>query len=189
MAGMVKHNVRLEGRRPVLFNRYPGDNDTQLPPEKKFYFGEDKKTLIFPSLNLFSMICATNSNSAAKLFFDMRAYKRVAFALSGSFEIEPAEIPFLRDGKPITFEGFDQNGITLSTAVPRVKGGIPNPCARPVLDTPWALEFSLAFLPTEFCSEESWRELWVFAGQLIGIGSYRGPYGKFSVAKWEEVRD
>lgn len=188
MAGMIEYNVTLDGRRPVIFDRYPGDNKTKLPAEEKFYFVEETNQLCFPALNLYSMICAQNGYSAAKLHFDSRIFKRIAFILSGAFAIDPMQLPFTRNGKPILFDGFGKNGISITRAAPRLKNGVPNPTERPMLSEPWSLSFRLKFMPFGDCSEATWRQLWDVAGALVGIGTYRGPYGKFEVIKWERIK-
>ena len=45
--------VRLRGIRPLMFDRYAGDNNTQLPLHEKMYLASDGR-LIFPAINLYS---------------------------------------------------------------------------------------------------------------------------------------
>ena len=52
--------VVLKGLRPLMFDRYAGDNNTTLPPEEKMYL-EDKNRLILPAINLYSWLTAENS--------------------------------------------------------------------------------------------------------------------------------
>ena len=49
---LIIRNITLEGERDIMFDRYPGNNDTTLPPEEKMYFAKDGKTLVLPSINL-----------------------------------------------------------------------------------------------------------------------------------------
>jgi hypothetical protein len=56
---------------------------------------------------------------------------------------------------------------------------------RPVLPTPWELAFELLFIQNEEVQEETVQNLLVRSGAAIGLGTYRGVYGKFVVVKWE----
>lgn len=67
----------------------------------------------------------------------------------------------------------------------RLDKGIPNPKERPVLPLPWSLEFELAILPNQEIKETEIYNLFVEGGLAIGLGTYRGVYGKFFVEKWE----
>ena len=109
-------------------------------------------------------------------------------------QIEPIEggnyIPFLRDGRPIEVGQFSEDkdelsGIYLHRAVARLDKGIPNPKERPVLPAPWELEFKLCIFPNKEIKEEEVRNLITEGGIAIGLGTFRGVYGKFSVDSWE----
>ena len=180
----VTRSVTIESRAPLMLDPYAGDNKTALPPEQKFYFGANGK-LIIPAINLHSMLCALNTRSAVKMFYDPRQYKGVAAAVLGFVVLRPHEIPLMRDGKQIEFQGFGKNGITLRKDVARLQGGIPNPKQRPVIAEPWGLSFELEIFENDVISEPALRNLFVQAGAAIGIGTYRGVFGKFAVTTWE----
>jgi hypothetical protein len=49
---------------------------------------------------------------------------------------------------------------------------------------PWALTFTLSILPTKEIKEQELYNLIVEAGLAIGLGTYRGVFGKFEVTDW-----
>jgi len=181
--GVIRRSVTLEGVRPIMFDRYAGDNKTQLPPEQKMYLDESGN-MALPSANVHSFLCAENTKSAVKMLYEPRKYKPVAQAVLGYVTIEPFLIPFTRKGKPIPFEGFNGN-VYLHESVARLDKGIPNPKKRPVLDTPWELSFELSLFPNDVVNESAVRALFEQCGIPIGLGTYRGVFGKFVVAQWD----
>ncbi len=101
-------------------------------------------------------------------------------------------IPFLRDGKPIELgkvgpDKDPQSGIYLHRAVARLDKGIPNPKERPVLPLPWALEFNITILANKEIQEQQIVNLLQAAGQALGIGTFRGVFGKFELTAWDEI--
>src|SRR5258706_9121556 len=81
----IVRQIRLRGLTPVMFDRYPGDNDTKLEPWQKLYLGgETGRTICLPSANLMSFLSAQNTDSAPKRLMDSRKYKNFALAC-GSF--------------------------------------------------------------------------------------------------------
>ena len=181
----IIRKIKLKGIRPIMFDRYPGNNKTALMPEQKMYLG-DQNELIFPALNIQSFLCAENTKSAVKSLYDSRQYKKIAQAVLGFVTIDPFEIPFLNDsGKPIIFEGFGKNGITCIEQVARLAKGVPNPKQRPQLDTPWSLSFKITLFENDDVDELGVRMLFEKGGILLGFGTYRGVYGKFLVDFWK----
>jgi len=177
--------VGLSGIAPIMFDRYPGDNQTILPPEKKFYFGNDGKSLVFPSANLMSFLTAENTKSAPKVLFESKEYKKICMANAAFVAISPFEIPLTADGKQIVFEGWNDKIHVLSN-VARVKG-IPHPLERPYVDIPWELEFTIYYTENKTVSERMLQDIFVQGGIRVGLGTFRPIYGKFVVTKWEEI--
>ena len=179
---ITKKQVVLTGLTPIMFDRYSGDNKTELTPDQKIYLS--KGQLIFPSLNIISFLSAQNTESATKRVLEIREYKPVAAALLSSISINPVDIPILRNGKPIKFGGFagdvdPVSGMRVERHVARLPKGIPNPKVRPVLDLPWSLEFELSIYPNEELNESLIERIFSQGGMQIGLGTYRGVYGKF----------
>jgi hypothetical protein len=181
--------VTLTGLTPIMFDRYSGDNKTELTLDQKVYTHKGK--LVLPSLNIISFLSAQNTESATKRVLDVREYKPVAAALLSSISINPLDIPFLRNNEPIAFGSFvdDEDplsGMYVERHFARLPKGIPNPKTRPVLGLPWSLEFDMTIYPNEELNEFLIERIFSQGGIQIGLGTYRGVYGKFQFA-WKPV--
>ena len=186
---ITTRSIHLSGFTPIMFDRYAGDNKTQLPVESKMYFVPGTQTLCLPAANLSSFLSAKNTTSVAKLVGG-KSYKATADAMLSYVQIEPRDIPLLRDGVPITFNGFVDGydkaaRISVNYAVARLDKGIPNPKERPLVELPWALEFTLRLFRNDMIDETLLRTAFIKGGLALGLGTYRGLYGKFVVEKWE----
>lgn len=195
MDGLTR-KVTLIGLADVMFDRYAGDNQTELRPEDKMYFDQDGETLVLPAGNLISLLTAQNTPSAPKRFLDSRQYKKVAQGILSYTVIMPNLVPFTRDGEPIKFgHDFKRNkhgvlideasGVYIHNGVARLDKGIPNPKVRPVLPLPWELQFQLLYYQNDEVQEEQIRNLLIKGGMSIGVGTFRGVFGKFRIAQWE----
>ena len=186
----VIRQVTLRGITDIMFDRYAGDNKTQLRDDQKMYL-DSRNGLVLPALNVISLLSAQNTPSAPKRFLDSRKYKAVAQAILSFTAIEPSQIPFMRDGEQIVFGGFGPDGIDPKSGVyvqkhvARLDKGIPHPKSRPTLPTPWSLSFRLHFFENDEVREETVQNLLVKAGVAIGLGTFRGVFGKFAVDGWE----
>jgi len=179
----LNRRVILSGISDIMFDRYPGDNNTSLTPEKKMYFAMDEKTLILPAANLMSFLSAQNTDSAPKRFL-AKQYKKIASAMLSYISITPFEIPFTADGKSVVFNGFGKQ-FYIHNSVARLNKGVPNPKIRPVLRLPWELSFNVSIYPNNEFSEDMLNDLFVRGGVAIGLGTFRGVFGKFRVSTWE----
>ena len=187
---IITRRVTLTGRRAIMFDRYAGDNDTKLAPEQKLYLSSDgRKVIGLPVTNIMSFLSAHNTNSAPKRLRDKRKYKDIANACLSFIEISPDFIPFLRDGKPIEFGELKEDedkksGVWVHRSVARLDKGIPNPKIRPVLPLPWSLTFGFKLYPNAEVKEQEIINLFIDGGHALGLGTYRGLFGKFSVEDW-----
>ena len=174
----------------MRFDGYAEDNNTKVEPHQKLYLEPgDSKVIGLPALNIMSFLSAHNTNSAPKRLRDKRKYKDICNAMLSFVEIKPGFIPFLRDGKPIRFgklvgERDETSGVYIHHAVARLDKGIPNPKERPVLPTEWALEFELTMFPNKEIQEQEVLNLLEEGGCALGLGTFRGVFGKFSVEEW-----
>ena len=191
----VTRSVTLRGINDIMFDRYAGDNKTQLTWSQKIYLEPGSNILCLPTSNIVSFLSAHNTNSAPKRLRDARQFKKIAnaclsFVMIVSPGSHPQYIPFLREGKPIavgTFgdDGEPVSGLYLDRRVARLDKGIPNPKERPVLPAPWELAFSLEILPNAEIKEQEIINLFSEGGLAVGLGTFRGVFGKFEVVKWE----
>jgi hypothetical protein len=183
--------VVVVGTKPIMFDRYAGDNKTKLEPHQKLYMlPGDSRIIGLPAANIMSFFTAHNTNSAPKRLRDARQFKKICNACLSFMEIVEDFIPFTRDGKPIAFGKFENDvdslsGIHIHRSVARLEKGIPNPKERPVLPLPWSLEFSMVLHPNKEIDEQEVRNLLDEGGRAIGFGTFRGLYGKFRVEKFE----
>lgn len=180
----VTRKVGLKGIRDLLLDRYSGDNKTELLPEQKMYL-DKKDGLIMPSINILSFMTAENTKSAVKMNFSSKVSGQTGAAILGFVTIDPFEIPLTRKGKQIMWKGWGKNGITLREDVARLKKGVPNPKERPQIEAPWELEFDITIWKNDIVSELDVKNLFDKCGIPIGLGTYRGVFGKFVVGKWE----
>ena len=188
---IIIRKVTLCGITAIMFDRYPGDNSTQLEPYQKLYLEPGGSRIIgLPSLNIMSLLSAHNTNSAPKRLRDKRKYKDIANACASFVSIDETFLPFVRDGKPIVFGQFvdehdPDSGVYIERHVARLDKGIPNPKVRPVLPLPWALSFTLRLYPNVEIKEQEVMNLIEQAGLAIGLGTFRGVFGKYLVDAWD----
>lgn len=117
-------------------------------------------------------------------------YKSLADAFLSFVQIKPFYIPILRNGNVIEFGGFvndydEKSGIVVHHSVARLDKGIPNPKERPMLDCPWEIEFKVVLFKNPNIDETMVRTAFQTGGVSLGLGTYRGQFGKFTVEKWE----
>ena len=177
-----KIQVQLAGLRPLMFDRYAGDNATQLPPEEKMYLDAQKR-LIVPAINLFSLLSAENSKSVCRQFFGKQG-KTIALGIQSYCNIEPFEIPIMDDNGPIVFYGFNGQ-VSIHKAVARLAKGIPNPKTRPLLALPWSVSFTIEYEENKYCSLENLRQA-VTMGGTLGLGTFRPMFGRYKLVGWQE---
>lgn len=193
----IVRKIHLKGLTPIMFDRYPGDNDTKLEPWQKLYLaGETGKTICLPSENIMSFLSAQNTDSAPKRLLDSRKYKVFAQACGSFVSIPERMIPFTRGGKPILFGRIDSktetgepcdavSGVYIDFHVARLEKGIPNPKHRPTLPLPWELEFTLMLLPNRHIQEQQLMNVFTEGLISMGLGTWRGRFGKAEVIGWE----
>lgn len=190
---IVTRKVTLRGITPVMFDRYPGDNKTTLQWHEKIYLKPGTNIVSLPTTNLSSFMSAHNTNSAPKRLRDKRAYKDICNACLSFVNFTAPDggqyIPFTRDGKEIEIGVFGEtedktSGLYLHRSVARLEKGIPNPKERPVLPLPWDLSFNLSIFPNKEIKEAEIKNLILDGGIAIGLGTFRGVFGKFDIAEW-----
>lgn len=190
LSKIIKRRVRLAGMTDIMFDRYPGDNRTQLETWQKLYLTKENK-ICLPATNLMSALSAENTNSWPRILLDKRKYKDFARAVLSYTSFSPHQILFTRNGAPIILNSQLENdldadtGIYVHRTVARLEKGIPNPKVRPVLPAPWELEFDLTIIPNQAFQEQELRNIFAQGGVACGLGTFRGVFGKFLIEKWE----
>ena len=187
---VVTRRVLLTGLTDIMFDRYPGDNKTKLQTWQKLYFRPGSRVIGLPAGNISSLLTAQNTDSAPKRFMLAKEYKKTCNGILSFTAIGPGFLPFLRDGKEIAFGSFEEDvdpmsGVYVHYSTARLKNGLPNPKERPVLSLPWSLGFDLTIFPNSAVNETEILNLMEKAGMAIGLGTFRGVFGKFEVTTWE----
>lgn len=188
---IITRKITLVGTAPILFDRYPGDNSTKLEPHQKLYLEPGSSRIIgLPAINIMSFLSAHNTNSAPKRLRDKRKYKDIANACLSFFTIKEQFIPFHRAGKPIIFGKFEDDVDKLSGCyvrydVARLDKGVPNPKVRPALPLEWSLTFTGVLYPNREIKEQEIINLFDEGGRALGLGTFRGVFGKFRVEAWD----
>ncbi|MGM9989333.1 hypothetical protein, partial [Desulfovibrio piger] len=191
----VKRTVTLRGLTPIMFDRYAGDNTTKLEWSQKIYLIPGTNVLCLPAANISSFLSAHNTTSAPKRLRDARQFKKIcnaclSFTMIEGIDSNPQYIPFTRHGKKIEVGKFSddsepKSGLYLDRRVARLEKGIPNPKERPVLPLPWELTFSLTIFPNKEIKEQEIQNLFAEGGLAIGLGTFRGMFGKFEIEAWK----
>lgn len=185
---VTKIAATLEGLTPIMFDRYIGMGGMEIAPEQKFYLGQDGETITLPSVNISSFLSADLTESATKRVIG-RKWRSVGKAALSYVNISPIEIPFRRAGEIMTLKN---SGYTIDRRVARVKktGGliIPSEKVRPVLANPWEISFEISLFDNPDLNDTILRRIFVEGGISIGLGTFRGVFGKFKIAKWEIVK-
>jgi hypothetical protein len=166
-----------------MFDRYAGDNNTQLPTADRMYLDAQAR-LTVPALNLFSLLAAENTKSVCRQFFG-KSGKTVALGISSYVTIEPFDIPLCDQAGPIVFAGWNGQ-ISMHRAVARLKNGIPNPKTRPVVALPWHIAFTVQYTENRYCTLENLRQAFDWGGTL-GLGTFRPYFGRYELVRWDEA--
>lgn len=188
---IIERKVALCGTKPIMFDRYAGDNNTKLEPWQKLYLQPgDSRVIGMPAANIMSFLSAHNTNSAPKRLRDKRKFKDIANACLSFVEIGEDFIPLLRGGSPIIFGKLQDDvdplsGIWIHRSVARLDKGIPNPKERPVVPLEWKIAFTIRVYPNREIQEQEIINLFEEGGRALGLGTFRGLFGKFIVEAWE----
>ena len=173
--------VEFKGLRPLMFDRYAGDNNTKLPVADKMYLSPDRH-LIMPALNIFSLLSAENTPSVCRQFLG-RQGKTIGLGIKSYTTIQPDDIAIEDDNGPILFSGFNEQ-IEVRHHVARLKAGIPNPKERPRLNLPWWIRFQVIYIPNTLCTESNLRQAYEYGG-ILGLGTFRPFFGRYEVSRWD----
>ena len=171
----------LTGIRPIMFDRYPGDNKTTLEPLDKFYLDSNGQCSI-PVLNVFSLLAAWNTQSVAKRFYG-REGKGIATGVMSFCNIEAVgDDPMMAvitdaDGNPYT---PDDERINVMTHVARTAQATPNPTTRPTIPSGWKVQLRFEYQENEFIKIPTLRKM-IEQGGYLGLGTFRPIFGRYTV--------
>lgn len=171
----------LTGIRPILFDRYGGDNKTKLDVMDKGY-RNDAGEYGIPVLNVFSMLSAQNTPSVAKRFYGKQS-REVALGVQSFVNIEAiGDDPLfavIKAGDGTTYKAGDPR-IKVVNHVARLDKGVPNPKERPMLPTGWSVVFRFELQENVMLNEATLRRM-IEQGGILGLGTFRPIFGRYSV--------
>ena len=172
-------NVTLKGIRPIMFDRF-ASMKTELSATDKVYQNKEGN-LILPAKNIMSFLSAENTESAPKRIMGKK-WKVICKAAMSFVNINPYEIPITREGQPISAD--DVEIVYDKAIVKKNQLAIPSEKQRPVVALPWSMEFTIDLFENADLNDAILKKLFEEGGLMIGLGTYRGVYGKFVVEKW-----
>lgn len=187
---VTKLTATLRGIRPILFDRYAGDNNTKLKALEKFYTDE-KGGIVLPVLNVFSLLTAQNTDSVAARFYGKQR-RDIALGVNAFCNITPHGVESedmidapITDSKGRQFNAKD-SCVQIVQHVARMKkagAAIPNPKERPMIPTGWQVKLDFSITENNFVTATTLRNM-VEQGGILGLGTFRPIFGRFAV-EWE----
>lgn len=187
---MQKVEVCLQGLSDIMFDRFYDHSKNERPPEAKMYYDPDRSdnAVVMPAENIWSFLFAELNQGCARKFEGKKGKEYLAFGQS-HIAITPEYIPFSVDKKPIIFKEFgDKFRIFQQSAPTKLSGGgmiKQEAKKRAILKMPWELEFTLTIFKNDRVDADKMFEWFQKGGILIGFGTYRPRFGRFSIKKWE----
>lgn len=196
MAKIVTVSFRLEGRKPLLMN--PMSDEAREDIEKgrtsvktKMTAKDLAATRVIrdnegrPGLrddHLYEcLVCAGREVQWKGLKMFTPSKQGQPSKVYSFLELEQSFFP-LQNGTP----GAEPTWATDKRPTP-TDTGKRTISIRPRFDLPWAIE-GTAKIDTTDVGIQKVRELFVKAGRMFGLGSYRGRFGLFRVAKFETMK-
>lgn len=185
--------VGIKGMTPLIMNRFTEENEVAVSSgtraaikgtkgspreqaEPKAYRDTDGR-LYIPGPNIFSCIIAAGS-------FHKAGKSKVTTQKSS---LIPAGISVVELVCPLTSSLWEVD--SRSVVIPSTGGRIM--CHRPRVDE-WSTTFTLD-VDTAMFDPKFVRTIVDDAGKKVGLGDFRparkGPFGRFVVSKWTEVRE
>lgn len=177
--------VTLRGIRPIMFDRYGGDNKTKLEPKDKVYLTEAGDCGI-PVLNVFSMLSAENTASVAKRFYGKQG-REVALGVMSFVNIQAADgddpmVAPLMDSDGNAYKPNDPR-IRVVCHVARLAKGIPNPKERPMFPTGWKVRLTFDLQDNNMVNLTTLKRM-IEQGGILGLGTFRPIFGRY-IAEFE----
>jgi hypothetical protein len=183
------YKVKLVGTKDLIFNKFNGIKDEDTPTIKKFDLDE-KNGLYITDNRIYTFlfdvgdsVAGRNTIGAIKLFTG-RKHKELIVYANAFIGIAPEIIPLTRNGKQIIFSKFGKDGIEEFEI--KTGKGKPQYIKRPMIKTPWEVEFELTIKENDKIEMEDVKGWFVKGGNAVGLGAWRPRYGQFIVEKFEK---
>jgi hypothetical protein len=183
----TKITATLRGIRPMLFDRYAGDNNTKLKALDKFYTDQNGG-IVLPVLNVFSLLTAQNTDSVAARFYG-KLRRDIALGVNAFCNITPSGIvsediidaPICDEtGKQFNVKDSRIQVVQHVARVKKAGSAIPNPKERPMLPTGWNVKLDFTLTENNFVTITTLRNM-IEQGGILGLGTFRPIFGRFAV--------
>lgn len=186
---VTKIGVTLESLVDIAFDRFIDYSSDKLPPDQKLYLDE-KRGLYLPSWNIDAFLWGEYPPGACANAEGKKRKNYIGVGQS-TVSIDEIQIPFMRHKtqvvvkKDITQDahfwmlnvgGRTRKGNLSIKAVPRL---------RPVLKTPWELNFTITLVQNDRIDAQKLYNYFVSGGGYIGLGTFRPKFGRFAVTRWD----
>lgn len=187
---ITKLTATLRGIRPILFDRYAGDNNTKLKALEKFY-ADQNGGVVLPVLNVFSLLTAQNTDSVAARFYGKQR-RDIALGVNAFCNITPHGV---ESEDMIDAPIFDAYGVQFNVKDSRIQvvqhvarmkkagAAIPNPKERPMIPTGWNVKLDFTLTENNFVTITTLRNM-IEQGGILGLGTFRPIFGRFAV-EWD----
>jgi hypothetical protein len=177
----MKFKVKVKGMAPLLFNRYPDEDNPdgkskakRVQPTKdeqveKSLYRNEKGKIYQPSEHFVGSMVKAGTN------FKLEGKKTYKDVVKGGVFIEPLKIEHLKQAYVADWRGV---------VIPSTRGRVMKGRAR--MDE-WELEFDLICIDPR-AEDNVIKNILEYAGAYIGVGDYRPRYGRFEVVSWNKVK-
>ena len=184
-------DVTLDGQKELLFNKFIGIKDEEIPTEKKFDYDEEGNVYI-NDLRIYNFLFDVgdpqghrNTIGAIKLFTG-RKHKELIVIGNSCIEIKDEIIYLTRNNEKIKYTAFGENGVEELKA--KTSKGKPQNVKRPLIKKPWEVSFQIELAGNESITFEDLKGWFEKGGKQVGLGAWRPRHGQFSVKKFEIVK-
>ena len=178
----------LEGLADIMFDPFVRQEKDTRTAEQKWYLASDNQ-IVLPSENIWAFLFNEGNPAGCARTFEGKQGKEYIRMGQAHIVLEPAVIPFLRDGKPICFKGFDDKSCYVTNFSPRVKSQSlsikQDVKPRPVLKLPWALSFTIKLVKNGKIDSTKLLNWFQRGGIEIALGTYRPRFGRFWVSEFK----
>lgn len=178
-------SVTLTGSSDMLFHRWNCESVAEKSKAAKnskakktddiesYVYRNDAGELCIPGEYLRQSIL-----HAAKFRQDPRSPRKSAMDLYKAGVVSSTVLASLGKMEP---DYLDMRRVTIQ------RNGITR--TRPAVRAGWTAAFDLAVLLPEYIAPQDVSDVITMAGKLIGVGDFRPTYGRFSISKFEVLRD
>ena len=179
--------VKIVSLSDIQTDRFHGQEKDTRPPEQKLYLGP-RNEVVFPSENIYAFLFGETPMGCARAFEGKRGKEYLRIGQAHTI-LEPALIPFTKNGKPLVFKDFTNGDFYISEYAPRTKSGSlsikQDIRKRPVLRSPWELAFTVKLIKNALIDETRLYNWLMRGGIEIGLGNYRPRFGRFMVESFD----